>query len=732
MVRRTTPFQPQHALEYALEIVECKPSGATSIVTSVRCRFCVYHSRDDDDENRKRKRTSTIKFFSAPFLKQNYDSHMKQHSELWTHYSALSNQEKKTFFDGKEKLVNTMHAHMDTTKDAIKFTISLPIVDVIVKDLFYRDEDQIVDGIDDQDEDIDDAEEEDHAKNLERVRKQAEKKIANKRNAVKLFKINEDETAYDVSIPNTTRFMLAMRHVGSGMSFRQTAAAIGHAKDLLKAAKLSGINDHIVGQYVRVLVAANLQKIGDLLLHPDVWAFSFAGDGSTHCGSSFFDMRVRVCVNGSLFNLHLVAIPMFVRHTALNTFVLIEKMLDALSGVTWRSKILSVSTDGENTMTGRFNGVVTRLERASKYPLLRIWCAPHQIDLVIKNATALLQDGDWIDYVYKWCVHLRRQDKLVIDMNGVQCPKKTNRWAHLNRTLGFYITYRRKIVEHTNAHPKFTSPTTTWWIITLALAPSVSVINNSVVKLQNQQLIIVQQKQIIDALKIDLLDMFKVVAKDNIQDADYYIDGDWGVARKNIVEFIYDQGSFSKQCFIDLNPDDQSDVVQQIARYAVNVIVGLDRVKAERDSDNIASEHEAPPVLPVELVKMAPRVFNSDVLDVYRPRLREFWSDDKIDIIEQHHRELLRRYNSEPAVKNIIDSYKYTVDFDEAWDKLGIPFVELRQFCGGLATSFPNTTSVESDFSILKWELDPNRSSLTDLSLEGIFQAKQLDAIPEP
>jgi hypothetical protein len=46
-------------------------------------------------------------------------------------------------------------------------------------------------------------------------------------------------------------------------------------------------------------------------------------------------------------------------------------------------------------------------------------------------------------------------------------------------------------------------------------------------------------------------------------------------------------------------------------------------------------------------------------------------------------------------------------------------------FVSGLATVFANTTSVESDFSILKWEMDKNQTSLMHLSLEDIFQAKQ-------
>jgi hypothetical protein len=31
-------------------------------------------------------------------------------------------------------------------------------------------------------------------------------------------------------------------------------------------------------------------------------------------------------------------------------------------------------------------------------------------------------------------------------------------------------------------------------------------------------------------------------------------------------------------------------------------------------------------------------------------------------------------------------------------------FKHLRMFCGGLANTFGNTTSVELDFNILKWE----------------------------
>jgi hypothetical protein len=137
-----------------------------------------------------------------------------------------------------------------------------------------------------------------------------------------------------------------------------------------------------------------------------------------------------------------------------------------------------------------------------------------------------------------------------------------------------------------------------------------------------------------------------------------------------------------------------------------------------------------PPVVPHELVKVAPRQFILDVLNIYKPRLDRFWSKEEIDEIEAEQHNLIRRYNNDQHIKQIIDSYKHTVSFNEVWDKIGVPFNQLRQFCSGLATAFPNTTSIESDFSILKWEKDDNHSSMTDPTLEGIFQCKQMNQIP--
>jgi hypothetical protein len=64
-----------------------------------------------------------------------------------------------------------------------------------------------------------------------------------------------------------------------------------------------------------------------------------------------------------------------------------------------------------------------------------------------------------------------------------------------------------------------------------------------------------------------------------------------------------------------------------------------------------------------------------------------------------------------------------------AWRPVGLRFPLLKQFCGGFSSVVLGTAKVESDFCVLKWEFDQNRSSLTEFSLEGIIQCKQFQML---
>ena len=93
--------------------------------------------------------------------------------------------------------------------------------------------------------------------------------------------------------------------------------------------------------------------------------------------------------------------------------------------------------------------------------------------------------------------------------------------------------------------------------------------------------------------------------------------------------------------------------------------------------------------------------------------------------MERDHRELRETHQRDPLLQAHLKQCNHKTTFKAGWTIVDGKFSALRDFCGGIATVFANTASVESDFSILGWEKDEYRLSLTDLSLEGILQSKQ-------
>jgi hypothetical protein len=107
-------------------------------------------------------------------------------------------------------------------------------------------------------------------------------------------------------------------------------AVIDQHKEAFGNAKLVGLNDHIVSQYVCMGVGINLQHISDILSSPCVWSFVLATDSSTHQFVSYLDIQIRVYANGSLENLHMITVPFYDHHIAKNIITMIYRILDAL------------------------------------------------------------------------------------------------------------------------------------------------------------------------------------------------------------------------------------------------------------------------------------------------------------------------------------------------------------------------------------------------------------------
>jgi hypothetical protein len=81
------------------------------------------------------------------------------------------------------------------------------------------------------------------------------------------------------------------------------------------------------------------------------------------------------------------------------------------------------------------------------------------------------------------------------------------------------------------------------------------------------------------------------------------------------------------------------------------------------------------------------------VLDPFCTHISKFWPVEKIDLIEDEHRDLLKVYNSDPILKVAINKQDHQTSFNLGWDVLLTSrFDSMCAFVGGMAIVFTNTT----------------------------------------
>ena len=251
--------------------------------------------------------------------------------------------------------------------------------------------------------------------------------------ALKLFvKTSPDE--YTVTIANPMQFRLCINQIGNGCSFRQVEKNLTGFKSIAGVSRIGSINDAIVANYARIVCAVNLQRLTTIFReNKALWAFSLANDATTHYSSSYLDNRIRIHLNGKLYDMHVIAIPMFERHTGDNMYHLIVQFLDIICPL-WRQRLLGIAADGANVMTGEFQGVVTRLEQQTPHKVYRIWCGLHQLDLVMKHGFNELMDGKVVKLLKKF-IHQLREQSIMIAQMGSKCPKLTTRWVVMGKVV---------------------------------------------------------------------------------------------------------------------------------------------------------------------------------------------------------------------------------------------------------------------------------------------------------
>jgi hypothetical protein len=131
-----------------------------------------------------------------------------------------------------------------------------------------------------------------------------------------------------------------------------------------------------------------------------------------------------------------------------------------------------------------------------------------------------------------------------------------------------------------------------------------------------------------------------------------------------------------------------------------------------------------PPVLPHELVELSAADFIRKIRQ-HAFQLEHCYSLAQIDLIVDEHKALIHAHICEPMLKDDIDSLSNSSSFKDGWSLLGARFPNLMEYCDVVATLFPGTSTIESNFLILRWEKDLFCKRLLNFELEGVMQAKQ-------
>jgi hypothetical protein len=537
-----------------------------------------------------------------------------------------------------------------------------------------------------------------------------------------------------------------------------------------------------VSSYVRIACAANLQTISAIL--KDSWAFSIALDGGNKSDTSYLDVRLRVISNhGVLLNLHLLAIPMRERHTGEHMFELVSTALDNLSPE-WRSQIVSVTTDGASSMTGQYRGVASRIANVALPGFYRVWCALHQLDLVLQRLYNSLCDDSYVGTVTSLTGHLRRQFNLINEM-GSKCPRfVSTRWMSMSKVVKWFVAHRLQITTHLATRNVTWMPTDQWWIVTCCLNRVMKIVDVTIVSLQGKQLQVSAQRQILAGLIVDLCQLADgrilgpltpdAIAELHMNNEEEHVvpiivepptllaqdqrptegsvameplrqqegaelvrsghvsKGKYAMQLDAAHSFIENCGCFVMERLHVLSLPGEGgnllgyiQVLKSVAHMFVDLINGIESIQAERDAANDSSDFLLPPVTPLQLVDVTNRDF-SILIQQQRQRLLHTFDNAEVDALEELFNDMKGLLSQNARIKALVQTEKHSSSFVEAWAPFDDnQFALLKRFFGGLASVFPGTATVESDFSLINWEKDDYRASLTDFSLEGILHSKQ-------
>ena len=650
--KRVTAFNEGHVLAYGLTV--CERDASTMTVVSVSCQFCLHFGREEKI-GAKRKATANITYFRRPFRADTYSRHMlSQHSTHWQTYCELTKEQKTVFFENEAPVVhrNTLKSHFGGSQAAVHYFANKGIVDIIIGEMLFHP--------DNSNDDV------------------------TKERALAIFEDvigqEEDERdsdlqtdSYRMIIKNPAQFQLVVDYVSAGASFRMASRIVQMTRDRTGLASIGLASEGKVTSYVRIACALNLQKISEVMA--SAWTFSIAMDMSTHMSTSYLDIRIRLFTGGAVHNFHLLAIPMFSRHTGEEIFLHAVKALDVICP-RWRDIIISISTDGERKMTGRVQGVATRFEQVAKPGFFRLWCGLHQLDIVLQAFFKAIMNEEFYTLLTGLISYLRRQQNLINDMKTKAKKVADTRWESMSNVASWFRKHRQSVQAYLNEKKPPCAPSTEWWVFIIFVGKVSCEASYTFRSLEGLTTLVSQQLEGLLQLHATYVSWFQATGPLS-EEASTAVDLETSVLsedKKYAIKFddvnavLEDLGNYVIAAIDEVGLEAMTPIVKNIATCCVELIAKIAAIVCERDSRNDAADF-MPPVLPHQLVKLRGREF-SNVVRLQFDRLSACWTPQHVELIELDFQDLCSAYERVPALKQVIDQCDAKTTFEQGWAML--------------------------------------------------------------
>jgi hypothetical protein len=212
------------------------------------------------------------------------------------------------------------------------------------------------------------------------------------------------------------------------------------------------------------------------------------------------------------------------------------------------------------------------------------------------------------------------------------------------------------------------APPDWWWVVTASVNAISEQVNIVLIKLQSKELLISQQAEELQRLgamlctQIEMdgpLTEAEIAALDPITHCSF---SRWSVTHENILNHLFDQGIFIIETYERLSDVQKVEIIQTIGKFILQVIDGILDIQAERNSENLPAD-DIPPILPQQLIKLRGRDFSS-IVSEHLDRLKQFWNQEDITMLESQHRRLLLLYQHDLTFKRALDQCDHDTSFE--------------------------------------------------------------------